>query len=61
MIIKSVLILNLTGQTGFGNRLAFERDGYLNLLELSSNESSFKYWLMSQIADAYYRKHHKNK
>ena len=25
---------------GFGNRLAFERDGYLNLLELSSNESS---------------------
>ena len=25
---------------GFGNRLTFERDGYLNLLELSSNESS---------------------
>jgi tricorn protease len=24
---------------GFGNSLAFERDGYLNLLELSSNES----------------------
>ncbi len=25
---------------GFGNRLAFERDGYLNLLDLSSNEST---------------------
>lgn len=25
--------------SGFGNRLAFERDGFLNLLDLSSNES----------------------